>query len=53
LTVEHRAAPSPKPPTIEPANRGMALALEMSERRHHQSKHPVSAAGVAVFRRPG
>lgn len=32
LTVEHRAAASPRPLTIELANRGMALALEVAER---------------------
>jgi hypothetical protein len=33
LTVEHRAAPSPKPITIELAQRGLALALEVAEVR--------------------
>jgi hypothetical protein len=33
LTVEHRAAPSPKPWTIELAQRGNALALEILERQ--------------------
>lgn len=32
LTVEHRAAPSPKPLNIELASRGLALALEVAER---------------------
>ncbi len=32
LTVEHRAAPSPKPLNVELANRGLALALEVVER---------------------
>ena len=33
LSVEHRAAPSPKPLTIELAQRGDALALEVADRR--------------------
>lgn len=32
LAVEHRAAPSPRPITIELASRGLALALEVAER---------------------
>jgi len=37
LTVEHRAAPSPKPLTIELAQRGLSLALEVTERREPAS----------------
>jgi hypothetical protein len=33
LAIEHRAAPSPKPVTIELAQRGDALALEVADRR--------------------
>ena len=33
MTVEHRAAPSPRPLSIELASRGPALALEVVERR--------------------
>ena len=43
LSVEHRAAPSPKPLTIELAQRGDALALEVTDRRE-----PVDAAPVAL-----
>ena len=32
LSVEHRAAPSPPPITIELAQRGLALALEVADR---------------------
>ena len=43
LSVEHRAAPSPKPLTIELAQRGDALALEVADRRE-----PIDAAPVAL-----
>jgi len=42
LTVEHRAAPSPKPFGIELANRGLALALEVAERR--EAAEPVATS---------
>jgi hypothetical protein len=39
LSIEHRAAPSPKPFTIELAQRGLALALEVAN-RHEPSPAP-------------
>jgi hypothetical protein len=42
LSVEHRAAPSPKPLTIELAQRGDALALEVSDRREPVTPAPSS-----------
>lgn len=42
LSVEHRAAPSPKPLTIELANRGLALALEVAERSTPVTPAPAS-----------
>jgi hypothetical protein len=42
LTVEHRAAPSPKPLNIELASRGLALALEVAERREVEEPAPAS-----------
>ena len=42
LAVEHRAAPSPKPLTIELAQRGDALALEVADRREHVTPAPSS-----------
>ncbi len=42
LTVEHRAAPSPKPLTIELAQRGDALALEVADRREAATPAPSS-----------
>ena len=42
LTVEHRAAPSPKPIDIELASRGLALALEVAERREPETLAPAS-----------
>ena len=43
LTVEHRAAPSPRPLAIELAQRGPALALEVAERHE-----PVAAAAPSL-----
>ena len=42
LSVEHRAAPSPKPITIELAQRGDALALEVVDRREAATPAPSS-----------
>lgn len=42
LTVEHRAAPSPKPMTIELVQRGEALALEVADRREAVPPAPSS-----------
>ena len=42
LTVEHRAAPSPRPITIELAQRGLALALEVAERSEPVAPTPTS-----------
>ena len=42
LSVEHRAAPSPKPLTIELAQRGDALALEVADRREPVTPAPTS-----------
>ena len=42
LSVEHRAAPSPKPLTIELAQRGDALALEVADRREPVAPAPTS-----------
>ena len=42
LLVEHRAAPSPKPLTIELAQRGEALALEVADRREPVAPAPSS-----------
>ena len=42
LSVEHRAAPSPKPLTIERAQRGDALALEVADRREPATPAPSS-----------
>jgi hypothetical protein len=42
LSVEHRAAPSPKPLTIELAQRGDALALEVADRREPADPTPTS-----------
>jgi hypothetical protein len=42
LSVEHRAAPSPKPLTIELAQRGNALALEVADRREPVTPAPSS-----------
>ena len=42
LAVEHRAAPSPKPLTIELAQRGNALALEVVDR--HQPATPAPSS---------
>ncbi len=42
LTVEHRAAPSPKPITIELAQRGLSLALEVAEAREPASPVPAT-----------
>ena len=42
LSVEHRAAPSPKPLTIELAQRGDALALEVADRREPVTPAPSS-----------
>lgn len=42
LTVEHRAAPSPRPLTIELAQRGDALALEVADRRDPVTPAPSS-----------
>jgi len=42
LSVEHRAAPSPKPLTIELAQRGDALALEVADRREAVTPAPIS-----------
>jgi hypothetical protein len=42
LSVEHRAAPSPKPLTIELAQRGEALALEVADRREPVAPKPTS-----------
>ncbi len=42
LTVEHRAAPSPRPLTIELAQRGDALALEVADRREPVAPAPIT-----------
>jgi len=42
LAIEHRAAPSPKPLTIELAQRGDALALEVADRREPVEPTPTS-----------
>ena len=42
LSVEHRAAPSPKPLAIELAQRGDALALEVVDRRQPVDPTPTS-----------
>ena len=42
LTVEHRAAPSPRPITIELAQRGLALALEVAERSEPVAPTPTT-----------
>ncbi|MBJ7333508.1 MAG: AAA family ATPase [Thermoleophilia bacterium] len=42
LSVEHRAAPSPKPLAIELAQRGDALALEVADRREPVAPAPNS-----------
>jgi AAA domain-containing protein len=42
LSVEHRAAPSPTPMTIELAQRGDALALEVVDRRDPVTLAPSS-----------
>lgn len=42
LTIEHRAAPSPRPLNIELANRGLALALEVAERSEPVTPTPTS-----------
>ena len=42
LSVEHRAAPSPKPLSIELAQRGDALALEVADRREPVAPAPSS-----------
>lgn len=42
LTVEHRAAPSPRPLNVELASRGLALALEVPERREPETMAPAS-----------
>ena len=42
LSVEHRAAPSPKPLAIELAQRGDALALEVADRREPVAPAPSS-----------
>ena len=42
LSVEHRAAPSPKPLSIELAQRGDALALEVADRREPVTPAPSS-----------
>ena len=42
LSVEHRAAPSPKPLTIELAQRGDALALEVADRGEPVTPAPSS-----------
>src|SRR5580700_8123993 len=42
LSVEHRAAPSPKPLTIELAQRGDALALEVADRGEPVTSAPSS-----------
>ena len=42
LVIEHRAAPSPKPLTIELAQRGEALALEVADRREPADPTPTS-----------
>jgi hypothetical protein len=46
LTVEHRAAPSPRPLIVELANQGLALALEVVER-----EKPVAAAAPSLDER--
>ena len=46
LTVEHRAAPSPRPLIIELAQQGLALALEVIERAK-----PVAAASPSLDER--
>jgi hypothetical protein len=56
LSIEHRAAPSPKPVTIELAQRGLALALEVADRREPATPPPdslddrITAALVAANR---
>ena len=42
LSVEHRAAPSPKPIRIELAQRGDALALEVADRREPATPAPTT-----------
>ena len=42
LSIEHRAAPSPKPLTIELAQRGDALALEVAARREPVTPAPIT-----------
>ena len=42
LSIEHRAAPSPRPLTIELAQRGDALALEVADRRDPVTPTPSS-----------
>ena len=42
LSIEHRAAPSPKPLSIELAQRGDALALEVADRREPADPAPTS-----------
>jgi AAA domain len=42
LSIEHRAAPSPKPLTIELAQRGEALALEVADRSAPADPTPTS-----------
>ena len=42
LTIEHRAAPSPRPLAIELAQRGDALALEVAYRREAMTPAPSS-----------
>ena len=42
LSIEHRAAPSPRPLTIELAQRGDALALEVADRRDPVTPAPSS-----------
>ena len=46
LTVEHRAAPSPRPLIVELAQQGLALALEVVER-----EKPVAAAAPSLDER--
>jgi AAA domain len=46
LTVEHRAAPSPRPLIVELAKQGLALALEVVER-----EKPVAAAAPSLDER--
>jgi hypothetical protein len=42
LTVEHRAAPSPRPINVELAQRGLSLALEVPDRREPETGVPAS-----------